>query len=75
MFDTIKELISTRGVQLFARYGATALIALGAKASVTVDANDAAAVAKVAGAFLVASIFWVIDHYSHAQQKKDDSAT
>lgn len=66
--DLLKDLISNRGVQLLARYGGNALMALGTKYAVEVSADDANAAAKIAAAFVGAGICWLIDHYSHAKQ-------
>ncbi len=69
MLDFIKDLISNRGVQLIARYGANGLIALGTKLAITVAPDDANAAAKVGGAFACAGVLWLIDHWSHREQK------
>lgn len=66
--DFIVDLLKTRGAQLIARYGATGLVALGTKLSVTVDPTNANATAETVAAFIVAGILALVDHFSHAKQ-------
>jgi hypothetical protein len=70
MLDDLKALLATRGAQLMARYVATLLVALGARASISIDANNATACAGVIAQFVVAGILYAIDHWAHSEQQK-----
>lgn len=68
MWETIKDLISTRGVQLIARYSGVGITALATKFSMEVKPEDADGFSKVIAVFIVGGICFAIDHFSHAKQ-------
>jgi hypothetical protein len=68
MWAMIRNVIATRGAQLVARYAAIGLVALGTKLSVACSAADVNTTAQTIGAFTIAAVLVVIDHYSHAKQ-------
>lgn len=66
----IKDVISSRGVQILARYFANLLILAGTNFHLTIPDDDANKTATVVATFLGAVVCWFIDHFSHSVQKE-----
>ena len=67
--DFLKDIISTRGAQLVARYAGVGLTALGTYLGATIPAANLSSVAETVGALVVAAVLFAIDHWSHKEQK------
>jgi len=69
MTEILKTLVSSRGVQLIARYAGIGLVWLAAKAQATVEQTQIDATATVVGTLAAGGVCLLIDFISHKFQK------
>lgn len=69
MWDSIKALIATRGVQLLSRYAGVGLTWLAAQAHLTPQTGEVDTTATFVASLVGAAVCFVIDHFSHSEQK------
>ena len=67
MWDTIKDLLITRGPQLIARYTGMALVSLGTYIGATAKPEDIGVTANLIATFGIAGICAIVDHFLHAK--------
>ena len=69
MWDTIKELLQTRGAQLLSRYAGIGLLFIAGKVGITFEASQVESMSSGLSLLIIASILLLADHYIHAKNE------
>jgi hypothetical protein len=69
MWDTIKEVLQSRGVQLLSRYAGIGLLFLAGKVGVTFEASQVESMSSGLSLLIVSAILLLADHFIHAKNE------